>query len=235
MENFIRQIRKSRNMSQQDLAEIIGIGVPQVSRIESGKTDISLSRLRQIAEALNCQISDLMTFDQFAGISISPDSNAVAVKMEGASEERMREDLPVFGTALGAPKVVEGESIEQTTLNSGEVIQYVKRPVILNGRADAYGLYVQGGSMAPVHLEGDMLLAETKRPARIGDDAVVYLRPKNEDDDGERARSVLVKRLVRRTASYVELEQFNPPVTFRIDATEILRIDRVMRLTDLIA
>ncbi|WP_311270513.1 LexA family transcriptional regulator [Sphingobium sp. WCS2017Hpa-17] len=234
MKNKIRDVRKARGITQSDLAEAIGVGVPQISRIESGKVDIPLSRIVQIAQALGCQIADLMTFDDFVGYAAVPEPNVVPVKMEGASEERMREDLPIFGTALGAPKIVEGEAVEQTMLNTGEIIQYVKRPVILNGRADAYGLYVQGQSMEPVHMEGDFALAETKRPAKVGDDVVVYLRPRTEDDDGERARSVLLKRLVRRTANYIELEQFNPAVTFRIETEEVLRIDRVLRLADLI-
>lgn len=85
-------------------------------------------------------------------------------------------------------------------------------------------------------MAGDLVLAERKRPARIGDDVVVYLRPTNaEEDDGERARAVLIKRLARRTATYVELEQFNPPLTFRIDLDAIVHVDRVPRLADLIA
>ena len=163
--------------------------------------------------------------------------NAVPIRFEGASEERMREDLPVYGTALGASRVIDGEAIEQATLNSGDVVRYVSRPVVLNGRADAYGLYVQGSSMYPVHPEGSLLLAEAKRPPRVGDDVVVYLRANGRDqerDDGERARFVMVKRLVRRTGQYIELEQFTPAATFRVDAADVLRVDRVLTLTDLL-
>lgn len=240
MENFIQVMRRRREMSQAELAEKVGVSIPQVSKWEKGVVDIPMSRLRSIAEALECNIMELIALHDFEDIKadmlmedIARRGNAQPVRMEGASEERMREDLPIFGTVLGAPKVVEGESIEQTMLNTGEIIQYVKRPVILNGRADAYGLYIQGNSMAPVYLEGEMALAETKRPARIGDDVAVYLRSR-EEDDGERARSVLLKRLVRRTASYIELEQFNPAITFRIPAEDVLRIDRILRLPDLL-
>lgn len=165
-----------------------------------------------------------------------PETNATIVPMEGPSARRMHDDLPIFGTALGAPRIVDGEAIEQTTLNTGDVVQYAKRPIILEGRADAYGLYVQGHSMEPVHMAGDLVLAERKRPARVGDDVVVYLRPSSpEDDDGERASAVLIKRLVRRTSAFVELEQFNPPLTFRMPLETIVRMDRVPRLADLIA
>ena len=36
----------------------------------------------------------------------------------------------------------------------------------------------------------------------------------------------LIKRFVRRIGSCIELQQFNPAVTFSIDAAKVLRIDR---------
>ena len=229
----IRELRKARKMTQELLASLVGVATPQISRWEQGTNGVPVSRLDRIAAALSVPTALLLSTDQVTALPIAP--NAVTIPMEGPSMERMNENLPVFGTALGAPRVFEGEAVEQTMLNSGDVVQYVKRPVILNGRADAYGLYVQGQSMEPVHIEGDMILAERKRPARIGDDVVVYLRVKDEDDDGERARGVLLKRLVRRTARHYELQQFNPDVTFTVPIEDVVRVDRVLRLADLLA
>jgi hypothetical protein len=45
---------------------------------------------------------------------------------------------------------------------------------------------------------------------------------------------VLIKTIVRKTASYVELEQFNPACIFRIPAERIERMDRVLTLDDMI-
>lgn len=167
-----------------------------------------------------------------------PEANAITFPMEGASAERMREDLPIYGTALGGSMMIEGEAVEQTALNQGEVLVYAKRPVILNGNAKAYGLYVQGSSMDPVHREGSLLLAQAGKPLRAGDDVIVYLRANGDEDhedDGQRARCVLVKRFVRRTSAYVELQQFTPAKIFKIEATDILRIDRVFTLDELIS
>ncbi len=61
--------------------------------------------------------------------------------------KRMAQDVPVYGTALGASRIIDNNAIEQTTLNTGEVIAYFKRPVVLDGRVDVYGLYIQGSSM----------------------------------------------------------------------------------------
>jgi phage repressor protein C with HTH and peptisase S24 domain len=146
-----------------------------------------------------------------------------------AHDPRTRDNLPVYGSGLGAAVEIEGEAIEQTTLNKAETIEYAVRPVILNRRPDAYGLYVQGGSMHPALPDGEMVAVSPKMPLQVGDNVVVYLRTDSEEEDnGEAARAVLVKELVRRTAAYVELRQYQPPKDFRIPMTEVLRIDRVL-------
>ena len=88
--------------------------------------------------------------------------------------------------------------------------------------------------MSPRFEDGESAFVERGRPPRIGDEVVVYLRDKAEDD-GERAAGVLVKRLVRNSVSYIELEQFNPPVQFRIDRSDVVRIDRVIPWSELLA
>lgn len=164
--------------------------------------------------------------------AIPPSNVTVPAPMEGASEARMRRDVPIYGTALGADEIVDGEAVEQTELNRAEVIGYRRRPVILDGRVDVYSLYVQGSSMAPRHRDGAVLFVEERRRPNIGDDAVVYLRVPDEHD-GERPSSVLVKTLVKKSASFIELEQYTPPLIFRIPAERVARMDRVLTLDDL--
>lgn len=164
-----------------------------------------------------------------------PQSNAEVVRYEGAQAVVLPRDVPILGTALGAPQSFDGKAVEQTMLNSGDVIGYLPRPTVLNGHADVYGLYVQGASMAPRYEEGEtVFVSKGPRPPRVGDDVVVYIRD-GEDEDPERASAVLIKRLLRRTGEYTELEQFNPPITFRIEAMRILRIDRVLPWAELLS
>lgn len=49
----IRERRKQLKLSQSELADILGISYQQVQKYESGQTQITLSRLFQIARALN--------------------------------------------------------------------------------------------------------------------------------------------------------------------------------------
>ncbi len=160
-------------------------------------------------------------------------TNAQPFRMEDAASTRMSRDLPIYGTALGAEEVVDGEAVEQTMLNRGEIVEYKRRPPILDGRADVYGLYVQGSSMQPRFRDGATVFVESRRRPSVGDDAVIYLRTPDEVD-GERASAVLIKTIVRKTASYVELEQYNPACTFRIAMERVERMDRVLTLEDLI-
>jgi len=160
-------------------------------------------------------------------------SNAQPFQLEGAAAARMHRDLPIYGTALGAAEVVDGEAIEQTTLNRAEVVEYKRRPPILDGRADVYGLYVQGSSMQPRFRDGATVFVESRKRPAIGDDAVIYLRSPDEVE-GERPSSVLIKTIVRKTASYVELEQYNPACTFRIPMERVDRMDRVLTLDDMV-
>lgn len=163
--------------------------------------------------------------------------NAKVLRYEGAADVTLPRDVPIYGTALGAPLDFDGKAVEQTMLNTSDVIGYLPRPTVLNGVEAAYGLYIQGSSMSPRFEDGETIFAtdgRKARPARIGDDVVVYLRD-FERDDGETACAVLVKRLVRRTAAYTELQQFNPPVTFKIEADRVLRMDRVIPWSELLS
>lgn len=219
--------RKRLKVTQEVIAERLDVSVAQVSRWENGKDGVPSQRLQSIAQAYESTIADL--FDGEGAPEI-PTGNAKVVRFEGAPERTMARDLPVYGTSLGAPREFDGKAIEQTMLNSGTAIEYRPRPVVLEGQRYAYGLYVQGTSMAPRFEDGEMVFASDSRhsrPARIGDDVIVYVMDPNEHDDGETACAVLVKRLVRRTATYVELEQFNPAGTFKIDIGVVRRMDRV--------
>lgn len=230
MKNRIAELRRARGIGQLALAEAAGVSTPQVSKWETGRVDIPQSRLATIARVLGTSIDELFHKPgSAADADPVPEPNAVPFKMEGASAERMQENLPIYGTALGAAREVDGDAIEQAFLNTAEVVSFVRRPTILNGNAAAYGLYVSGSSMEPRFFDGETLLADPNGRVRGGEDVVVYLRPQSPiDDDGERARAVLVKRLVRRTSTYVELEQYTPAKRFRIEMEQVVRIDRVL-------
>ena len=53
------QIRKSRGLTQQNLAEEVGMSVVAIAYIETGKRWVRLSTLNKIAKALKVPVSEL--------------------------------------------------------------------------------------------------------------------------------------------------------------------------------
>lgn len=60
--NRIRKLRRQKNMSQEQLAEIIDISVTHMSHIETGSTKLSLPVLVEISYALSVS-TDSLLFD----------------------------------------------------------------------------------------------------------------------------------------------------------------------------
>lgn len=230
----IAELRGRRGWSRPELARRMATTPQQLERLEKGQRRLTMDWLQRAAVALETDVTTLVADADLSAVAAGA-PNATPFKYEGASSQRMAENLPIYGTAIGTERLFDGDAVEQTMLNSGDTVGYLKRPTMLNGRGDVYGLYVQGSSMDPVFCEGATIVAETKRPPRIGDDVVVYLRPDDHnEDDGLRSRAVLVKRLVRRSGTWIELQQFSPALTFKIETADIVRVDRVMTLGDLL-
>jgi transcriptional regulator with XRE-family HTH domain len=59
----IRAMRHQRGWSQEDVANRLGISIPAFSKIETGVTDINLSRLEQIANIYEVNVVNLLSAD----------------------------------------------------------------------------------------------------------------------------------------------------------------------------
>ena len=54
--NNIKELRKFRNLTQQQLADEAGVRLATISDIESGKANFQFNTLVRIATALNCYL-----------------------------------------------------------------------------------------------------------------------------------------------------------------------------------
>ncbi len=59
----IRLLRHQKGWSQEDVAKQLDISIPAFSKIETGITDINLSRLEQISKLYEMSIVQLLTFN----------------------------------------------------------------------------------------------------------------------------------------------------------------------------
>jgi len=137
--------------------------------------------------------------------------------------------IPVLGSAIGMASFDPERDIELTELDTSEVLGHVSRPASLATDNNAYALTVVGDSMAPKYEPGARIIVSPRAPAAVNDYVVVQLKGDDpEDQFAERVVTVLIKRLVRQSASFVELRQFNPETTFRVDKTRIHKMHKVI-------
>jgi hypothetical protein len=196
---------------------------------------LPLDVARNLADSMAGTGDPVITRDELltlAGVSEPNVAEAFPLDDKLGGIGSMARDIPIYGTALGGDvDVSQGDggevvSVEQAELDQSEVIGYLRRPPSLSGNKDLYGVYVAGSSMYPRFADGEAALVDPKRPPMIGDDVVVHLV--SEDGADDRIAMVLIKRLVRRSASYIELEQFSPPLTFRVKAQRVRRLHRIV-------
>ena len=75
----IRTLRHQHGWSQEDVANRLGISIPAFSKIETGVTDINLSRLEQIANIFELNVVNLLALE--AGeIDLTPSNLSIAQK-----------------------------------------------------------------------------------------------------------------------------------------------------------
>lgn len=61
--NHLRRLRKEKNLTQEKLAFKIGVEISQISRIERGLLNTSISMAFEISKALDLDLKDLFEFD----------------------------------------------------------------------------------------------------------------------------------------------------------------------------
>lgn len=64
MEYYVKQVRVRQRMPIRTLAEKSGVAKSHIQKIEAGTAKPSLEVMCKLAEALNCEITDLFRYDK---------------------------------------------------------------------------------------------------------------------------------------------------------------------------
>lgn len=181
---IIRQARAAKGLSQQELADAVGISQPAVRKIEGGGTRKS-RYFPKIAQVLDIPLARID-----ASLTERPQTPAA-----GAGSRAIAFDFPVRGSVEGGP----GQLII-----TEDPVDYVERPPQLAQAEDAYGVYVTGTSMEPEYRPGDLAYVHPHLPI-VADEVYVFYS----EADGE-ARAT-IKHLRRATPDKWYVTQHNPP------------------------
>lgn len=126
--------------------------------------------------------------------------------------------IPLLEARLAGEWGDAGCGIDLHTINRSKPVGKVDRPAALAADGDAYGVTIAGEAMWPRFRAGRHLLVSPAAPVVVGDDVLVELI----------SGKVLVKELVRQPAGTIELRQFNPDVTFAVDAKRVVAVHKVI-------
>jgi transcriptional regulator with XRE-family HTH domain len=138
--------------------------------------------------------------------------------------DRRHKPIPIVGSAIGDGREMAEleEHIELTELYLSEIHGHIERSPNLAADSQAYALTIMGNSMSPRFEPGNTVVVSPRLPVNVGDDVIVQL---NAGRDSDRVALVLVKRFLRRTASGIELRQFNPDKIFHVPMARIVMRD----------
>jgi hypothetical protein len=132
--------------------------------------------------------------------------------------------VPLLATAQGGDWRDDGRQIEWMALDPGQVTGRVERPGSLAEDGQAYAVTMAGQSMWPRFRPGRTLLISPVAEVADGDDVLLRLRAAGPDG----RMMVMVKELVGKTPGFINLRQFNPDMTFAIEASAIAAIHKVV-------
>lgn len=229
----IRQRRDALGKSQLWLSEQLGVQRSAVTQWESGASRPDTGRLTALARALESSEEWLMFGREPA--PPSPAGNELPLEEPVVSEADftrvkqispvvdMPDRVPVYGTAAG------GDGGGDFHLN-GEIVDRVRRPPGLAGAPGIFGIYVIGDSCSPKYESGELIFVHPGRPAVPGCWVLLEL---HSADEAERNGPALVKKLLRRTADKVVLQQLNPPKEITVPLRRVKQILRVLTNAEL--
>lgn len=83
----IKSVRLSLNLTQDNLAEMVGVATSHISNTENAHTKVSLNVLLAIANALNCSVDYLLS-DQYKNSSMALDNEILRALKDCDSEKK---------------------------------------------------------------------------------------------------------------------------------------------------
>lgn len=239
---------EERGLKLVDIARVMKIDSIKVSKVKSGVRQAKVDEIDALREYLQSDFTNrlgrAMRVVAASGdptlAHVLPDNALPATVPALAEIHAWERDIPILGTAQGADveMCTNGhlEKVEQTIVEQASVIGFAKRPPALAGRK-AYALYIVGTSMEPRYMAGELVFVDPSRPPQIGDHVVVQLAPEKIDGDSadqHAVTSVLVKRLVKRTADVLRLEQYNPGIEFSVKRDQVAHLHRIIPWSEVV-
>lgn len=197
-----------------DVSEKAGLSHDWLYRLDRRRNGVNLSSVRKLAAFL--KVDPQILLDKLDDETVKADKGH---PQQRKAERTRLPDIPILGLAAG--------SAIGSFQMLPSVLGYVARPPALAFVDDAYALYVENESMAPMFGPGGLIFAHPHKPTKK-DDAVI-IQVKKPDGTTES----FIKILVRRTAEWIIARQLNPEAEIRFKADTVTAVHKVPDLAEL--
>ncbi|MCH5213140.1 MAG: helix-turn-helix domain-containing protein [Oscillospiraceae bacterium] len=141
----LRELRKSKGITQVRLAEMLGVTQSAVTNWEKGKSVPDYENQQKLADIYGISIDELL-------------GREAPIKEKGIK-------IPVLGRVQAGIPV---EAIE-------EIIDYEEISTEMSRQGEYFGLIVRGDSMSPVMTDGDTVIIKKQDDCENGDIAVILV------------------------------------------------------------
>jgi repressor LexA len=206
----VKYLRKSKKMTQQELAEIIGVSQSSIGMIESNKQGASNETLIKLSKALNVTLDELMGIDSNELKESSAVYDAINKDMSNVI------NIPIVGIVRAGKPILAQENIEG-------YLPTLKH--FLDNDKDYFYLKVKGDSMDQEFKEGSLLLIEKTPCIENGQIGVVLID----------SLEATVKKIVKNDNMITLIPMSNNPIyvpkMFDIQRDEIQIIGVVKQAT----
>lgn len=161
MANRIREVRKSKHLTLEELAEATGISTSYLSRIEAGSRELSLENAVRVARALQSDVLDLTN-------EFSAEDVEAASRMDlGRSAPGTTGDIPnlTIHAGMGGGGLEQVEGAESGFVPAEFTDGYWSFPDPVRERfrnmSKTHALPVVGDSMQPTLIDGAVVFVDT--------------------------------------------------------------------------
>lgn len=86
----LSQIREQKDLSQEQLEELSGVSTNSISKIECGKTNVGVETLYRITQALNIDLSQLLSDTKYTPVMYSPIIERIVEQLNHEDEKTLK-------------------------------------------------------------------------------------------------------------------------------------------------
>ena len=205
---LVRELLAWSGYNPSQAARLIGVANTTLNRFANGtaRSRIGRDTLEKLRTA----------FPHFPGFRTPPNA------MDAAAS------IPLHGAAFATVEI--DDTVIEQAIVSIDGIDLLPAAALRQRHPGALACNVQGSSMRPALREGELIAIAPSTSVTSGDLIALWLTPATETE----GRPVLLKELVRRSASAVELREYDPPRVITVPNDRVDRIDRILSRGDLL-